>query len=114
MSSIEGYFEGLADVKAPVWQMTLMHLPYCSATNTLAEAQVTSFGTTTSSCQAIPTPAGAVSVNVEKGFCARFWYSSNCKTGSYQSFCDKAVCAAAYPPNARWPQLFSGFDVVPA
>lgn len=92
-----------------------MHLPNCQTSNTLAEPQVTSVGTTTAACQALPTQAGAVNVNVEQGFCAQFWYSSDC-TGRMLPACDEPTnyCARAYPPNTPNPLLFKSFNVVPA
>lgn len=104
-----------------VWNVTLMGKPYCSAANALVEAPIISVGTTTASCQALPTSVqfGAVSINdLGEGFCAKFNYASDC-SGGMQTFCNRgsvptSTCLPAVAPGNRYPQNYKGFEIVPA
>lgn len=119
--NVEAFLGALEDLKMPVfvWNVTLMGKPYCSAANALVEAPVTSIGTTTAACQALPTQAqfGAVSINnLDKGFCANFNYASDC-TGGMQQFCNRgsdpaSTCLPAAFPGNKYPQNFKGFEIV--
>ena len=112
--NILAYYEGLQNAKAPVWDVTFLQGLSCGGKNVLNESQITSAGTTTLSCQALPTKAAVASMSVDKGFCVDMYYSSDC-TGSMKPFCNMpgASCASANLRNNRNPQLFGSFDIVP-
>ena len=112
--NIGAFFQDLSNVQKPsrVWDMTFMNKPNCQAA--MAEpSQVTTVGFSAAACQSLPTKAAAASATVEPGYCARFWYSTDC-TGTNVKYCDEpdAVCARAFFPNQRYPQDFGAFDVV--
>ena len=112
--NMSAYYEGLQNVKAPVWDVTLLEGSSCNGKNALNESQITSAGTTTFSCQALPTKFAVASVSVEQGFCMDMYYSSDC-TGGMKPFCNipGVSCASVNLVNNRNAQLFGSFDIVP-
>lgn len=93
--------------------MTFLEGLGCGGKTTLNESQITSAGTTTLSCQALPTKAAVAAGTAEKGFCIHMYYSSDC-TGGMKPLCDKGFsCLSVNFVNNKYAQLFGSFDVVP-
>lgn len=112
--NLSDYYEGLHNAKAAVWGVTFLQGLGCGGKNTLNESQITSAGTTTLSCQALPTKAAVASASVDQGFCIDMYYSSDC-TGGMKPLCNspKISCLSANLLHNRYPQLFGSFDIVP-